>query len=58
MDNSVFFGGAMFNVGQISSDHKKDTTEKVRSNEKYLLLKILVIIFQLQGDSFLRINWC
>ena len=56
MDNSVFFGGAMFNVGQISSDHKKDTTEKVRSNEKYLLLKILVIIFQLQGDSFLRIN--
>ena len=56
MDNSVFFGSTMFNVGQISSDHKKDITEKVRNNEKYLLLKILVIIFQLQGDSFLRIN--
>ena len=58
MDNSVFFGSTMFNVGRISSDHKKDITEKVRSNEKYLLLKILVIILQLQGDSFLRINWC
>ena len=46
----------MINVGRISADHKKDIIEKVRSNEKYLLLKILVIIFQLQGDSFLRIN--